>query len=158
MQSTPVPAYEATVSRVMPPDTSSSGRWGAASAAATQARTSAGVMLSSSRASAPAARASSTWSRRSHSTWTVRAGHIPRARATASAMPNRAMWLSLRRIQSERLPRWLAPPPALTAAFSSARRPGVVLRVSQIRAVPPVAATSTKVRVRVAIPTGDRGS
>ncbi len=33
--------------------------------------------------------------------------------------------------QSERLPRWLAPPPALTAAFSSVRRPGSVLRVSQ---------------------------
>jgi len=37
---------------------------------------------------------------------------------------------------SERLPRWFMPPPARTAAFSSARRPGVVLRVSQIRAWP----------------------
>ena len=38
------------------------------------------------------------------------------------------------RIQSDRLPRWLAPPPARTAAFSSARSPGVVLRVSHTRA------------------------
>ncbi len=33
--------------------------------------------------------------------------------------------------QSDRLPRWFHPPPARTAAFSSERRPGVVLRVSQ---------------------------
>ena len=51
---------------------------------------------------------------------------------------------------SERLPRWLAAPPARTAAFSSARRPGVVLRVSQTRIVGPAA--STKRRVRVATP------
>ena len=32
-------------------------------------------------------------------------------------------------------PRWFAPPPARTAAFSSARRPGSVLRVSRTRIV-----------------------
>ena len=40
-------------------------------------------------------------------------------------------------------------PPARTAAFSRARRPGVVLRVSQTRSG---AAASAKARVRVAIP------
>ena len=61
-----------------------------------------------------------------------------------------ARWLSLSRMPSESEPRWLAPPPARTAAFSRARRPGVVLRVSRMRAVGPAA--STKRRVRVATP------
>ena len=39
------------------------------------------------------------------------------------------------RTASDRLPRWLAPPPARTAAFSRARRPGRVLRVSRMRQV-----------------------
>ena len=47
--------------------------------------------------------------------------------------------------------RWLRPPPAATAAFSSARSPGVVLRVSRMRAPVPATA-STKRAVRVAIP------
>ena len=55
---------------------------------ATQSRTSSGVMLSSStrrhRPRAPRRPASS----RSHSTWTVRPGHVPRARSTASAIPS----------------------------------------------------------------------
>ena len=51
---------------------------------------------------------------------------------------------------SDSEPRWLTPPPARTAAFSRARSPGVVLRVSRIRAVAPAA--STKRRVRVATP------
>ena len=47
--------------------------------------------------------------------------------------------------------RWLTPPPATTAAFSSSLRPGVVLRVSRIRA--PVPSTArTKVAVIVATP------
>ena len=40
------------------------------------------------------------------------------------------MWFSLIRTASYRPARWLWAPPALTAAFSSARSPGVVLRVS----------------------------
>src|SRR4051794_10481554 len=47
--------------------------------------------------------------------------------------------------------RWLTPPPAATAAFSSARRPGVVLRVSRMRAPLPATA-STKRAVSVATP------
>ena len=47
--------------------------------------------------------------------------------------------------------RWLRPPPAATAAFSSARSPGVVLRVSRMRAPVPATA-STKRAVRVAMP------
>ena len=41
-----------------------------------------------------------------------------------------ARWLSLTSTASERPTRWLVPPPARTAAFSSWRKPGVVLRVS----------------------------
>ena len=50
---------------------------------------------------------------------------------------------------SERLTRWLLPPPARTAAFSKLRSPGVVLRVSNT-ATPPAA--STKALVWVAMP------
>ena len=47
--------------------------------------------------------------------------------------------------------RWLTPPPQRTAYFSSARSPGVVLRVS--RTVPPVPSrASTQRRVSVATP------
>ena len=53
------------------------------------------------------------------------------ARRTASRIPPAsAMWLSLTSIASWRPMRWLRPPPAATACFSSSRRPGVVLRVS----------------------------
>ena len=54
--------------------------------------------------------------------------------------------------QSDRLARWFTAPPARTAAFSRVRRPGVVLRVSQMRAEPPSAAASAKRRVSVATP------
>ena len=47
--------------------------------------------------------------------------------------------------------RWLVPPPAATAAFSSARSPGVVLRVSRTRAPLPSTAR-TKRAVSVATP------
>ena len=85
---------------------------------------------------APARTASSTCSGRSHSTSTIRPGHRARARATAWAMPMPARWLSFTSTPSERLPRWFVPPPARTAAFSRARRPGVVLRVSSTRVAP----------------------
>ena len=55
----------------------------------------------------------------------------PRRRPCAM-LPAAAMWLSLIRKASKRPMRWLVPPPAATAAFSSLRRPGVVLRVSRI--------------------------
>ena len=42
-----------------------------------------------------------------------------------------ARWLSFTSTKSDSEPRWFAPPPARTAAFSSARSPGSVLRVSQ---------------------------
>ena len=74
-----------------------------------------------------------TWSGRSHSTSTIRPGHIDRARCTASVIAEPARWLSLTSTASERLARWLWPPPARTAAFSRARSPGVVLRVSSTR-------------------------
>ena len=59
----------------------------------------------------------------------------PRSRARvdrARAPPTAAMWLSLIRMPSKSAMRWLRPPPQRTAHFSSARQPGVVLRVSTI--------------------------
>ena len=153
MRSAPVAAYAVTVSSEMPPDTSSavSGRE-LARTSLTHAATSSVVMLSSITMSAPAATASSTWSARSHSTSTARPGHSSFARFTASAMPSSARWLSFTSTRSDSEPRWFTPPPARTAAFSSARRPGSVLRVSRMRASPPAAAASTNRRVMVAIP------
>src|SRR5437588_763903 len=52
--------------------------------------------------------------------------------------PATAMWLSLIRIASSSPKRWLKPPPQRTAYFSSARSPGVVLRVQQMRVRVPV--------------------
>ena len=74
-----------------------------------------------------------------------------RARATASAMDSPPRWLSLTSTASDRLPRWLWPPPARTAAFSSARSPGVVLRVSSTRVAGLAAAHGLDV------PPGQRG-
>ena len=89
-------------------------------------------MLSSSTIVAPAAIASCTCAGRSHSTSTVRPGHNARARATAAVIPRPARWLSFTSTNSDSEPRWFTPPPARTAAFSTARSPGSVLRVSQI--------------------------
>ncbi len=89
-------------------------------------------MLSHMTSVAPASSASATCSMRSHSTSTMRPGQRSRALCTASLMERLPKWLSLMRTPSERLPRWLTAPPALTAAFSSERRPGVVFRVSHI--------------------------
>ena len=107
-------------------------------------------MMSSRTRSAPADRAVFTWSRVSHSTWQATAGQRACAVETASSMASPARWLSLTRMPSDSEPRWLTPPPARTAAFSRARRPGVVLRVSRMRARSPAA--STKRLVRVATP------
>ena len=53
--------------------------------------------------------------------------------ATAGAIPPaRRRWFSFTRIASSSPARWFVPPPQRTAYFSSARRPGVVLRVSRI--------------------------
>ncbi len=75
-----------------------------------------------------------------------------RTAANAAATdPAAATWLSLIRAASDSDIRWLTPPPQRTAYFSSARRPGVVLRVSLIaRRVP--ATASAHCRVRVATP------
>ena len=92
-------------------------------------------MLSSSSRAAPASRAARTSSRSAHSTSTgTPAGASRRARSVASPTPPaRRAWFSLTSTASNRPRRWLCPPPASTACFSSARSPGVVLRVSRIR-------------------------
>src|SRR5215472_14332256 len=65
--------------------------------------------------------------------------------------PATAMWLSLIRMASSRPKRWLKPPPQRTAYFSSARKPGVVLRVQMMRALV-CAIRATKAAVAVAMP------
>ena len=63
------------------------------------------------------------------------------------------MWFSSIRIASYSPARWLLAPPAATAAFSSARSPGVVLRVSSTLA--PVPCTSSAARAAI-VATPDR--
>src|SRR5262245_6526079 len=58
------------------------------------------------------------------------------------------MWLSLISMASSSPKRWLKPPPQRTAYFSSARSPGVVLRVQQMRVrVPSTRRTNSCVAV-----------
>ena len=140
-RSAPTSAKRRTVSSVMPPDSSTSGR-------RTPGR--GGVLVGQRRRSggprrAPCCRAARRrrpprappGACRRCRTRRGRAcpGRPARASATASATPSTVRWLSLNITHSERFPRWLAAPPARTAAFSSARSPGVVLRVSQTRIV-----------------------
>ena len=78
-----------------------------------------------------APRSISRASRTSTSSVPASSGAAARARSTACAIPPAAaMWFSLIRIASYSPTRWLRAAAAATAAFSSARRPGVVLRVS----------------------------
>ena len=58
-----------------------------------------------------------------------------------------ARWLSFTSTSSDSDPRWFTPPPARTAAFSSERRPGSVLRVSSTRTRSPAASTNRWVAV-----------
>ena len=77
-----------------------------------------------------------------------------RRRAASSAVrtpPRAATWLSFTKTASERLILWLEPPPQRTAYFSTARRPGNVLRVSLMTAPVPATA-STAAAVIVATP------
>ena len=109
-------------------------------------------MLSSRTRSAPAPTASRTSSTESHSTSTGRSGYAARTSANAFPTPPAAStWLSLTSAASDRLIRWFSPPPRRTAYFSSARRPGVVLRVSRT-AAPEPATASTHRAVAVATP------
>ena len=108
-------------------------------------------MLSRSTISAPLSRASASCSSVSTST---SIGIVPlRARFTASPTPPAAAtWLSLMRIASHSPARWLWPPPARTAARSSERSPGVVLRVSSRVTFGNGASASAYRRVSVAMP------
>ena len=154
MTSTPVRAMSPTVPRVTVPLASTIAR---PATCRTPAARSASEKLSSMRMSTPPASTGSIWSRRSTSTssrvvWPSRA----RARRIASVRStpcwaSTARWLSLAITASEREKRWFTPPPQRTACRSRARRPGVVLRVSVMRAPVPSTA-STMARVAVAIP------
>ncbi len=70
-------------------------------------------------------------------------------------METPSRWLSFTNTASDKLARWLCPPPARTAAFSSARSPGVVLRVSSTR-VAGFAACTTSTNLLVNVATPDR--
>ena len=151
--STPVLLISRMRSRVTPPEASSVMRAPRSRACLTASARSRAWKLSSRITSAPASMASSSCARSSTST-AMRSpcGALARARRTASRTdPTSATWLSLIRIPEARSERWLTPPPVRTAYFSSARRPGVVLRVSVTRTLAPSAA-ATKAWVSVAIP------
>src|SRR6266851_2316555 len=117
---------------VTPPDASVGTRPATCFTAAASSRS---PRLSSRSRSAPAASASSICSGVLTSASTRRRGEAAAlARRTASPTPPAAAaWLSFTRIPSNSAPRWFPPPPARTAAFSSARIPGLVLRVSSRR-------------------------
>src|SRR5215831_15399190 len=136
------------VSRVIPPEASSGNLPATIS---TALRIVAVSMLSSSTASA---NPTSSTSRSSSSVSTsisilTRWPAAAFARlSTASMPPATAMWLSLISMASSRPKRWLKPPPQRTAYFSRARRPGVVLRVQQMRVrVPATRRTNSCVAV-----------
>ncbi len=65
--------------------------------------------------------------------------------------PEADIWLSFISMPSERLKRWLQPPPIRTAYLSKILSPGIVFRVSVIRVFVPFTA-STAAAVWVAIP------
>ena len=140
---------------VMPPDTSSSAAVGfrraaCSSAMATQAMTSSGVMLSSSTASAPA----------SAPPRPVRCDRLRRGPSAAGPCRPRpadrlvdaehAQVVVLEHHPVAEVARWLTPPPARTAAFSSARRPGSSCGCPTPASRGPAA--STNARVMVAMP------
>ena len=116
----------------MPPETSTVA---APATIATAAATPGGAMLSRRMTSAPDRTAWRTSpSVLASTSMRARWGAPALARATALARePAAAMWLSLIRTCSPRELRWLRQPPQRTAYFSSARNPGVVLRVSTMR-------------------------
>ena len=96
--------------------------------------TSVGVMLSSiTTVGAGGDRLARPASRLSHSTSTMRPGHRSPGQAHRLADRQAAEMVVLDQDAVGQGARWLAPPPARTAAFSRARSPGVVLRVSRIR-------------------------
>ena len=109
-------------------------------------------MLSRSTRSAPASTTTRTARQSRPRPRPARPGTPARTAAKASSTPPAAItWLSLTRAASDSDMRWLTPPPHRTAYFSSARSPGVVLRVSRITAPVPATA-STQRRVSVAMP------
>ena len=134
IRSTPVAAMAFTVSKVIPPEASVSMR---PATRATASAICATVMLSSNTASAPVARASSSCASESTSTSIfTRCPTEPRTRSIAwRTPPATATWLSLMSTASSSPKRWLLPPPARIACFSSIRRPGVVLRVQTMLAL-----------------------
>ena len=109
-------------------------------------------MLSSRISSQPTSSSSRSCSRSVTSTSTRSPGWARRTASYAGTTPPAATtWLSLTMARSERLMRWLSPPPQRTAYFCRARHPGSVLRVSRTRALVPSSA-ATQAAVAVATP------
>jgi len=139
MKSTPACAKGRAVFRLIPPDASMVTFGARLRTSLTAFFTSRGVMLSSSRASAPPVKACSSSACVRTSTCTFCPALRP-ASAAASAFgspPPSEMWLFLMRIPSCRSSRWFTPPPQVTAYLSNSRRPGNVLRVSSTWAFVP---------------------
>ena len=130
MKSTPVCAISPIVSRETPPEASNGILWFTILTASTKVDKS---ILSKSSISAPASRASLTWSSRSHSTSTLtKTGMFSLTFLTASfSPPQRAIWLSLIITPLSSPSLWFCPPPQVTACFSRILSPGVVFLVSK---------------------------
>ena len=150
--SIPARATSATRSSVTPPETSSSARPRARSAAT---RTSSSEKLSSMMMSAPTREGLVELIEAVDLDLDARGvGRVVSRLAERPPVipPAATMWLSLISTALPSVSRWLCPPPARTAYRSSARRPGVVLRVSVMRVAQSDGTSSTNARVSVAIP------
>ena len=141
ISSTPVSAMARMVSSVTPPEASRRARPAVSATASRSSFEASCCRAGSRRRRRRAPRA--TWSSVSHSTSIGSVGRGAHELAPRPATePAARRWLSLTRTASSRPKRWLRPPPQATAYFSSARRPGVVLRVSRMAApVPSIAST-----------------
>src|SRR5256885_7626148 len=99
----------------------------------------------------PAARARSSCASFSTSTTTGSPDGAARSARARSPDPSNVQWLSFQSTAPASEWRFSTPPPTVTAYVSSARRPGVVLRVCVIRERVPSTASTTR-RVTVAMP------
>ncbi len=119
MKSTPVSATSRARSMVSPPDASSVARPSVIRTASAMVSVD---MLSRRISRQPASSSSRSWSRSVTSTSTRRPGWAARTASYAGTTPPAAStWLSLTIAMSDRLNRWLTPPPHRTAYFWRAR-------------------------------------
>src|SRR2546422_910086 len=148
MRCAPATAYALAVSGVIPPE-AWMVTWGPARRAHAASRS--GGWLSTSRCRTRAASAASSWASFSPSPITGTPGCTASSAARSDPPASSAQWLSFHRTAVASEARLSTPPPTRTAYNSSARSPGVVLRVWVIRAGVPATASTAR-RVSVATP------